>query len=417
MSKHKKPASEHQLQKLNQLHHKHEFMRRLKVFAKAYTGSNTALLLTEPNMNAIYQSRVHTIKLVVANNTTVEPHDKKDIESFLLNRIKAETITASDGTNVSMSDYITVGLSMYMYFDRLSKTKTPENIPFFEALNSFKEHFFDGEDINKRIYFMSVGVCALSNNLGSHSYWINPQLQFKIKDDGTALSYLELHKEFPEKKMFEVDAQPRPAFRLGWAWAPSGMTYFSLRPSEIGLNHKGIDIPLNIYIQSHALQRLSERVDCIDQGMVHYFVMVSLWMPKVILETQDKLLIEVRLDDYKIGYLKAEIVNGSILIRTFLFVTNNGTPEGKKLEEVTGLGKLDKKYLAIDKLSAFMASDIRSNEAVAQMFRKAECEYLLDLHQYLKQFTSNKLKFQNTGALLSEYLQRSIEKDLMPLTL
>ena len=51
-----------------------------------------------------------------------------------------------------------------------------------------------------------------------------------------------------------------------------------------------------------------------------------------------------------------DIIEGKIVIRTFLFVTNNGTPEGKKLAQITGLQKLDKKYLALDKLSTFMTS-------------------------------------------------------------
>jgi hypothetical protein len=78
---------------------------------------------------------------------------------------------------------------------------------------------------------------------------------------------------------------------------------------------------------------------------------------------------------------------------------------------MTGLGKLDKKYLAIDKLSAFMSSDIRSNESVMQLLRKSGCECLLDLHQNLKKHITNKNKSQATGSLMSRYLELNVARE------
>jgi hypothetical protein len=40
---------------------------------------------------------------------------------------------------------------------------------------------------------------------------------------------------------------------------------------------------------------------------------------------------------------------GKLVIRSFLFLTNDGTPEGWKLRALTGLAKRDKKYLEIEK--------------------------------------------------------------------
>jgi uncharacterized protein len=42
-----------------------------------------------------------------------------------------------------------------------------------------------------------------------------------------------------------------------------------------------------------------------------------------------------------------------LVARTFLLLTNNGTPEGDRLREISGLTKIDHKYWATDKLSAF----------------------------------------------------------------
>jgi hypothetical protein len=53
---------------------------------------------------------------------------------------------------------------------------------------------------------------------------------------------------------------------------------------------------------------------------------------------------EVCVFDVKIGYFVVEPVNDMLVIKTFLFITHNCTPEGDKLKELTGLGKSDISY-------------------------------------------------------------------------
>jgi hypothetical protein len=91
----------------------------------------------------------------------------------------------------------------------------------------------------------------------------------------------------------------------------------------------------------------------------------------------------------KAGYFRVDVIDGKIVIRTFLFVTNNGTPEGQRLGKITGLQKLDKKYLAIDKLSTFMTSDIGQNENIKKIFIDSGCQCLLDLYEQSHSLATN----------------------------
>lgn len=411
MCKCKKHPTGLRLQKELQLQHKNDFARRLKQFATMYCGKEAASLLVKERTDAIYQQRIHTLKLLVADDSQIEPRDRKEIESFFLNRIKAETIQTPDGSDVSLSDYLRIGLSLSIHISRIRESKSLADISFCNAFATYQDRYFEGEDVHKRLYNISLSMGTLLCNIAGNRYWINPSIEFKNKDDDSVLLYVELHKEPPEKAMFAINGQPRPAFKVSGCWPGSGMYYIKLRPSELGFTGNVLDIPLDVYIQSHALQRLSERIDTISACIVHFFVLASLLEPKVIIDSHGKMLIEYRIDNYKAGYLRADIVNGSILIRTFLFLTNNGTPEGKKLEQMTGLGKLDKKYLAIDKLSAFMSSDIRSNEAVMEILRKAGCENLLELHKHMKIFLIKNKECQHTGELLAKYLSMEQKKE------
>src|SRR5450759_1287872 len=131
--------------------------------------------------------------------------------------------------------------------------------------------------------------------------------------------------------------------------------------SQLGFQNGIPDKDVKIYIQKHALRRLDERIDCLSVDQKHISLFSALIKPEIIKTAKNRSLVAFRIYNTKVGYLSAEYIDGAVLIHTFLFITNNGTPEGQKLTELTGLGKLDKKYLAIDKLSSFIKSDIGKN--------------------------------------------------------
>lgn len=66
------------------------------------------------------------------------------------------------------------------------------------------------------------------------------------------------------------------------------------------------------------------------------------------------------------------------MIRTFYFITYDHTPEGEMLSSYAGLKALDKKYLCIDRLSTFLASDFDRGSKLATLFREAGCAHLLN---------------------------------------
>jgi hypothetical protein len=90
------------------------------------------------------------------------------------------------------------------------------------------------------------------------------------------------------------------------------------------------------------------------------------------------------LNEIKVGYLVADLKDDKLIIRTFLFLTQNGTPEGNKLVELYGLGKLDKSFLAMDKLSTFLTTDMCSDSNLSEIFQQAGCQYLLDIYDNKK---------------------------------
>ena len=162
-----------------------------------------------------------------------------------------------------------------------------------------------------------------------------------------------------------------------------------------------------MYIQKHAFRRLDERLDSLPRSTTHSYLYASMLTPELHPIGENRALIAYTIVNTKMGYLVAEYIDGAVLIHTFLFITNNGTPEGKKLYEFTGLGMLDKKYLALDKMSSFIKSDIGKNEKLKTVFEKAGCGCLLNIDDFLQRISTKQADNKNTDLIL-RYLKTDV---------
>jgi hypothetical protein len=202
-----------------------------------------------------------------------------------------------------------------------------------------------------------------------------------------------------------IDEHHRPAWRLGW-YLPEPelrLKFVSIKSEDIYLSSGNM---LDVYIQSHALNRLSERLDGIDMGILHFNIFDSFNILKVCRNKYGVLLFEYAIFGDKAGYFVGDVVDEKIILKTFLFLTNNGTPEADKLQTATGLMKEDITYLAIDKLSTFLLSDIAGNERVKQLFIDAGCESLFKID---KEFIpSESTQTTSKAELIAKYLHLNI---------
>ncbi|MEN5194377.1 hypothetical protein [Sphingobacterium faecium] len=103
---------------------------------------------------------------------------------------------------------------------------------------------------------------------------------------------------------------------------------------------------------------------------------------------------------HKIGYFVVAHHLDKWIVRTFLLLTNEGTPEGEKLKELTALNKIDAQYLKIDTMEAFINYDIEGNEKLFAIFKEANCA---SLFEYAKFFDRTNKKIKNAD-FISKYL-------------
>lgn len=205
--------------------------------------------------------------------------------------------------------------------------------------------------------------------------------------------------------MIKIDGYKRPAFRLAKPIhsAITPVVWLSVDVSLLGNSYTGHKKTVDVYIQSHALTRLKERLDLLDQEAINYALWENTNNIKQFVTYRGYLLLPFNIFGIKTGYLVANIIDDKLLFRTFLFITHNTSPEGASLKKLTGLGKEDITYWKIDRLSTFVKFEEKKYAGLTRLFRKAGLETLLELKN--KEFTIDSMQAANFDGLI-EYINR-----------
>lgn len=176
-----------------------------------------------------------------------------------------------------------------------------------------------------------------------------------------------------------------------------------------------------VFIQKHALERISERINTPMKYVTNLlFTQVSY---RDVRTYKDNLLIPVYANStmvYKIGYLLGNVRDKRLLIDTFLFISQDGTPEGDKLNELLEINKVEKSYLELDRVEHFVSSTLKEDEELAPLFEACNLSHLFKLYFGKKREETKNAEFikemlQIDNSALSENLMSAedVQKKFM----
>lgn len=227
-------------------------------------------------------------------------------------------------------------------------------------------------------------------------YKENPMLELVIEIFGVPST----------KHIMRIDGVKRPTYRLGKATAIEPVEWIKVSKNSLGDNYQGEKEVLDVYIQSHALERMTQRLDLLNKEAINYLLWENTHTIRQFEFYKGYILLPVKLYDVKVGYLMAKVVDDKVLFRTFLFITHNFTPEGDKLKEISGLGKYDISYWHIDRLSTFVNLDGEKYKELLNLFQKAGIKNFEQLKE--KEFDIDNLQTVNLDGLMN-YISKGKE--------
>lgn len=388
--------------KLRLAQQRNTFLRQVEEIAEA-TGTLAAFQLIPPKVRPfIAQLRIHPFQVEAAPDQDLPPELLTIARQYIQDTVKYESfITVPDGGEISRYDYFRVVFTLFLYVNALKgdEYKTANEVkkgfaPFLE----FVEH---GDEVNKKLDRLGNEVGLFFSRINQSYYWSTHGAAVKDAPQFSLHSYLYLHRQKAEKINVYLDGIKRPVYRLGWSFPNEGVRWSTVKAGDLGVTGSFADLPLTVYVQSHALIRLSERVDWGGESAIHFFLWEAFSNIRPVRMQDNQVMIEYRFFEHKIGYLVIDLVEDKVIVRTFLFLTNIGTPEGDHLKKRLGLKLCEQKFLILDKLSTFILTDLKDDPELIEIFTHVGCGSLFAL---ANQFTDIDAKMQYAQKL-AKYLR------------
>ncbi|GET21469.1 hypothetical protein [Prolixibacter denitrificans] len=380
MSKRRKKRPSAQQQRQEQAELRKKFYRKVKQFFTVAEKEHLFKLIPIYYMNLLYQNRLMAPKVLSEEGVFISGENTKIMNETVYAILKDYYFDVpNDNIRMNMYDYLTIGLTVHYGFVIGEKDFFPgiqqirdEIGPFMGKI--YNEDFFEN-NLTKVLYLCTVYLSGLDQN----HYPVRFEWSDHKHNGGKYYGVFRVGEIISPRISVNIDSLNRPVYQVGWVTRKFNPATIPTR--ELKLDLYGVQENTEIYIQKHALIRLKERLDMVNSGDIHLFVVDSCMNPVIREIGHNKYLIEYRMDNFKLGYLVADLIEAKLIIRTFLLVTQSGAPEEKRLSSITGLTKEDVDYLNLCKLSSFVNSDIHENSRLLSIFEEAGCEGIINFAQ------------------------------------
>jgi hypothetical protein len=384
----KKKVNQAQQQKLLSVQHRKTFMQKLRRYCIMMGDESMFDLIPEYLRNIIYDNRGVSCKINVEEGAKVTKRFVKILYAHINEQVRWETIEILPDSHrkVNLFDYFQV------LFPLEGVLRQESDRAHFKGEEQFRElrdaSLENIQTYNRKIIYIIYCACYAFCDLSKRCLYT---FTYNLKNDSLDRNCGDLLKRqlvtigtLPlDERHVKINGEWRPVCLVGEVRHNYNIS--TIEPAEVLLRRLRIpgaepDEKAPVYIQQHAVERIMKRAYCTFPGTVGSLVFKAFSNKRRIISSgKNRYLIECYYEDVKIGYFSAVYVDGILVILTFLLITHSGTPEGKKLEQLTGLQKSDHIYLAMDDLRSLANSDIIYNDDVQKIFIEAGCESLLEL--------------------------------------
>jgi hypothetical protein len=384
-NKHKHPVLN---QKVVAAQHKKEVLNRLKYYFDLWSEPGTFDLLSKREAEILYQMRFTPIRFEATPGTHLP---NKLIEEFkvameyYISRIHIEVIPGQP--TILIKDWLTYYYTIVTFVTEMNEDISGRASILkekFQLLLSNKEAAKQkgSEEVTKFLDF----IASEFSEPDKMYYSIELEtISGAAEGKGNHLA-ARISAVPPVVEDFDLPEGKRPAYKVGIPFYPSTYTGVVIPKGKVhwlrikppSSNAIQWHDELEVYIQSHAIRRMYERVDMVGVTSMRLDFFFSLLLASPILEN-NTMLFPFKIGLHAVGYFQGDIIGNKILLRTFLFMTNDGTPESRRLKELAGLSKIDIKYLKIDTLRNFVYSDIQHNAPLRKLFEDSGCSDLFRL--------------------------------------
>jgi hypothetical protein len=189
-----------------------------------------------------------------------------------------------------------------------------------------------------------------------------------------------VHVDGKRRKVWQCMGQPMAMGRFG----EQPLDRIAWRPADHGFDSSLESAP--VLVQGHALDEFDKRVGITDDSTILFdWIVVALRKPDVRKRNGTSLFVSFQFTKYRLGYFVVLWTGSEFLVRTFLFLTMDKTPEGDLLQRLFRTNRTGVEIMELDNLRAFLGTDVSEDPELASQLREAGCGHLLDLATNMQQ--------------------------------
>jgi len=356
-----------------------EYLRRFKYYFDSIFGKGYFEKVDKKMIRSFYLMRIHMPVFIYKDETAFSPQKKKYLKKSLEKALKeTDSIVEFNGKYLKMDEF----LGSWSTYKWLSPTILyPDCIKMWPHMESvFMEHSKKETKKDRSYLTLDLILLNMSYRMSSPGKIVN--LKFEIAD-GEFMEvfrykqYIHASIYYSDVRYFNSNDKSRPAYRLGLNDINNDFQWISINGEQLNLKSEFWSVQFNVYVQSHALHRFSERME----GLRNYellFHLYSSFIDTKIIKYKNSYLLEYLVGDFKVGYFVGEIIDNCFLLKTFLMLTQVNTPEGDALSEKLATSKDDIEFLNIGRLKTFINMSTQSADEMYEHFAGTGCEKILD---------------------------------------
>jgi len=292
------------------------------------------------------------------------------------------TCVGNPSIGLNYYDFTTMGMTFLMYMQsKLGKNTDCDQSEAYDIISKQADfHDSDGSE-----NFMTEYCNYLKYLLFSIS-----KVNFRIygfdwewgetKSGFLFAAHIILTSMESQRTYFTYQNQSRPAYKMihGQFISPTPMCLTISYDKIYKDGAKTHD--LDVYVQSHVLLRMKERLDVLSPLMRKALLFFSLRECNIIQLNSGKYAVKyINTKQEVIGYLPFTIIDHNLLVLTFLPLSNSNVPEGKKLSKILNVNKEDLKFCGMDKLSFFINTDFDAVPQLKEALNLANMWHLTEL--------------------------------------
>jgi hypothetical protein len=375
---------------------------RIKQVCEILNCAEALSILSQQEIKEIYIFRMHYEQPKIKKGHKISREKMKFFKHFCQLFYNMEESVLIEGKKpVSVMSIAAVDRLMEWH----SCVPEPRATEIKNALHVLFKHFEKISQPLTDLYLNYNKLLAVTNPFTKTMYTLTTAFEYRKYGVHGFYHTITISSVAPRVSKVEINGNKRIIYQIASQSVNDETDWASISAAKLSNLYEGNKEELPIYIQSHALVRYISRVSPIDETVGQCYIAMSIRNEEPFIYRRN-VLFPIYYQNFKLGYLIAKPVGDILVISTFLFVTQHGTPEGDKLEKLSGLSKEEITYWNIAKLEVFASKVVTPEEGIFTLFKECNLDYLFDAAKCIK---GNENHSYNWDAF-TEYMKKGKEQ-------